>query len=202
VARIAKKSGAYHHGDLRRVLLEAAVRVIDKEGVDALSLNSLAKRAGVSAGAPYHHFESRDQLLAAIAAEGFERLIASMRQHAGSSEQPLDYLRGLGVGYIKFALAHPGHFRVMFRPEVKGQLRAATDAAGTGFGLLIDAIARCQAAKLVGPGDPFKLVLAAWSAVHGAAALWIDGPLAEFVPDGDTVAALVPGTLIEGFERK
>ena len=63
MARIAKKSGAYHHGDLRRVLLETAVKVIDTEGVSALSLQALARRAGVSSGAPYHHFESRAFLL-------------------------------------------------------------------------------------------------------------------------------------------
>src|SRR5258706_1719074 len=116
--RIAKKSGAYHHGDLRRVLLEAAVRVIDSEGLAALSLQALARRAGVSSGAPYHHFENREELLVAIADQGFELLIAEMRRAAAEArDDPAVKLRGLGLGYIRFAVAHRGHFRVMFRPE-------------------------------------------------------------------------------------
>src|SRR5262245_35539090 len=111
MARIAKKSGAYHHGDLRRVLLETAVKVIDAEGLSALSLQALARRAGVSSGAPYHHFESREQLLAAIATQGFELLKAAMRSAASeASDDAAAQLCALGRGYIRFALAHPGHF--------------------------------------------------------------------------------------------
>src|SRR5260221_11351514 len=113
--RVAKKTGTYHHGDLRRALLDAAVRVVEKEGVAALSLLALARKAGVSSGAPYHHFESREQLLIAIADEGFERLVAEMKRGAAEANaDAASQLRGLGLGYIRFALAHRGHSRATF----------------------------------------------------------------------------------------
>ncbi len=197
---MAKKSGAYHHGDLRRVLLDAAVRVVDKDGVAALSLHALARKAGVSSGAPYHHFDSREQLLAAIALDGYELLAAAMKQgageaaaHPGPGETAAQAeLRGLGHGYVRFALAHRGHFRIMFRPELKAQLRHQEHAAvDEGFGMLKAAIARCQEEGSIAAGDPRPLVLLAWAAVHGASTLWIDGPLAEdTLVDGE--AALGP----------
>lgn len=185
MARVAKKSGTYHHGDLRRVLLEAAVHVVDKEGVGALSLQAIARRAGVSSGAPYHHFASREDLLAAIALEGFQLLTAAMREGADQAVpfkgEPagLARLRGLGHGYVRFALGHPGHFRIMFRPEFKAKLREAQEPlVDEGMVMLGEAIALCQAEGSIAQGDAKGLVLLAWSAVHGASTLWIDGPLA------------------------
>ncbi len=211
MGRIAKKSGAYHHGDLRRVLLGAAVRVVEKEGVAALSLHALSQKAGVSSGAPYHHFESREQLLAAIAVEGYELLATAMKLGADEAEASPRagettaeaHLRGLGHGYVRFALEHPGHFRVMFRPELKAQLSVEQHTAGReSFEMLGRAIAQCQEERTIPSGDPNRLVLLAWSAVHGASVLWIDGPLSEeqLVPGGaaelgaaiaDTLAAVL-----------
>jgi AcrR family transcriptional regulator len=195
--RIAKKSGAYHHGDLRRVLLETAVKVIDSEGVSALSLQALARRAGVSSGAPYHHFESREQLLAAIASQGFELLSAAMRgATAEADDDAAAQLCALGRGYIRFALAHPGHFRVMFRAELQAQ-RAPEPAGEDGFEMLRLAVVRCQDDGLAAPGDPMPLILAAWTCVHGAAALWIDGSLRNqtIAADPEAFATLISGTI-------
>jgi len=205
VPRTLKKSGAYHHGDLRRALLEAAVRVVEKDGVAALSLQALARRAGVSSGAPYHHFESREQLLAEIAAEGFERLTAEMRSAAESA--PGDaraQLEALGCGYVRFALAHRGHFRIMFRPELKEQLgQARREEILESFAMLERAVARCQREGAAPAGDPRPLVLLAWSAVHGASALWIDGSLQDqaLVADAHALEAMVSGTLGTLFAR-
>lgn len=184
--RIAKKSGTYHHGDLRRVLIDAAIRVVDKEGVSALSLHALARKAGVSSGAPYHHFESREQLLAAIAWEGYEllksSLVEAVETHRETCGTPTarDYLRQLGVGYIRFALKHTGHFRIMFRPELKALLAEdQRQLVHETFETLGEAIVRGQNEGSVPPGDPKTWVLIAWSVVHGASTLWVDGPLAE-----------------------
>jgi AcrR family transcriptional regulator len=199
--RISKKPGSWHHGDLRRTLVDTAVRVVDKEGVAALSLHALAKKAGVTSGAPYHHFESREQLLAAIAAEGFQRLVAEMRRESeGAGDDPRAHLEGLGRGYVRFALAHRGHFRVMFRPELRGQLgKEEHPEMREAFDLLQRAIARCQAEGLAPPGDARRLVLMAWSAVHGASVLWIDGSLSdeELVSDQEALAATIAGTIVE-----
>ncbi len=204
--RIAKKSGTYHHGDLRRVLLDAAVRTVEKEGVGALSLHAIARKAGVSSGAPYHHFESREQLLAAVAIEGFGLLAETMKRCAEEAEAKLlqsetpalAHLRGLGCGYVRFALAHRGHFRIMFRSELKAQLRKSKHpVVDEAFGMLEQAIERGQLEGRIAAGDPRPLVLLAWSAVHGASVLWIDGPLSAegLVKDADALGPLVSDTL-------
>jgi len=200
VARIAKKSGTYHHGDLRRVLLETALRVIEHDGLAALSLQALTRRAGVSSGAPYHHFENREQLLIAIADQGFELLIAEMRRAADAAgDDAAGRLRGLGLAYVRFALAHRGHFRVMFRPELQAQLANPTQqSGGEGFALLRQAVIRCQNEGLAPGGDPTPLVLVAWSCVHGASALWIDGSLGNkgLIADEEQLALTVSGTIV------
>ncbi|MBL8742173.1 MAG: TetR/AcrR family transcriptional regulator [Myxococcales bacterium] len=213
MARIAKKPGTYHHGDLRRVLLDAAVHVVEKEGVGALSLVAIAKKAGVSSGAPYHHFESREELLSAIAVEGFDLLTAAMKEgaaesaahaHAGESQGEAE-LRGLGRGYMRFALAHRGHFRIMFRPELKGSLSKEKQAvARESFDLLRAGIDRCQREGTLAPGDPKALVLLSWSAIHGAAVLWNDGALSRegLLADGDSLGALMADTLLMALRRE
>jgi AcrR family transcriptional regulator len=205
MARIAKKSGTYHHGDLRRVLLETAVRVIDADGLAALSLHALATRAGVSSGAPYHHFESREQLLLAIADQGFELLTAEMQRAA--DEAPGDAasrLYALGLGYIRFALAHRGHFRVMFRPELQAGLAPSAAPGGGAFNMLEQAVLQCQADGLAPRGDPMPLVLVAWSCVHGASALWIDGSLGNkrLVESEEKLATMISSTIVQLFARR
>jgi AcrR family transcriptional regulator len=206
VPRIAKKAGAYHHGDLRRVLLDAAVRVVEKEGVGALSLHALARKAGVSSGAPYHHFESREQLLAAIAVEGFERLAVALKEAAAEAEALAPagpelaeaHLRGLGYGYVRFALAHRGYFRIMFRSELKAHLSKDQEmVVRNAFGMLVMGIARCQDEGLIPAGDSRRMVLLAWAAVHGASVLWIDGPLSTegLVSDGEELGRAISDTI-------
>ncbi len=201
VPRITKKTGVYHHGDLRRVLLDTAVRVVEKEGVSALTMQALSRRAGVSSAAPYHHFENREQLLAAIALQGFELLAAEMQHSANEvGADAKAHLEGLGRGYVRFALAHRGHFRIMFRPELKTQLSPEQhQAASESFTMLQRAIGRCQTEGLAPPGDPSALVLLAWSAVHGASTLWIDGSLehTEMVKDEETLATMISATVVK-----
>lgn len=198
--RIAKKAGAYHHGNLRSVLLETAARVIEKEGVAAVSLHALTRRAGVSPGAAYHHFASREQLLAALSAEGSALLVTEMRRVVEGLEQdPLAYLEGLGRAYVQFAVAHRGHFRVMFRSELRVHLtkdeRATADEA---LGLLQQAIRRCEQAGFIAPGDVASLTLLAWSTVHGASELWIEGSLVDksLVPDEKTLATTIAAAFV------
>lgn len=199
MVRIAKKSGSYHHGDLRRALLDAAVKVVEKDGVSALTLQTLARKAGVSSGAPYHHFASREQLLAAIAREGLALLVQEMgRASIEAGADARAQLQGLGREYIRFALSHRGHFRVMFRPELR-QLLGKDTSSGLvdGLKMLRECIARCQQQGSVPQGDPEPLVLLAWSAVHGASHLWIDGSLQQecLVESGDALAETVAATL-------
>src|ERR687888_1062469 len=104
----------YHHGDLRRVLLEAAVEAIGQVGPAAVSLRDLARRAGVSHAAPAYHFGDKAGLLTAVAADGFARLAATLREAYQTTGSFLE----VGVAYVRFAVTHRAHFEVMFRPEL------------------------------------------------------------------------------------
>jgi AcrR family transcriptional regulator len=172
----AKRKADYHHGDLRRALIETAVKTIAQHGVAALSLRELAARAGVSPGAPYHHFSNRRELVASIAEEGFTRLEAQLiaaREAAPANSSAR--LEALGLAYVTFAASFPGHFRVMFHGDSKSS--APTEAGLRTFNILRDAVIACQQANEAPRGDPTGLVLVAWSAVHGFATLWVDRAL-------------------------
>ncbi|MEW2315648.1 TetR/AcrR family transcriptional regulator [Streptomyces bauhiniae] len=174
----------YHHGDLRRAVLSAALDVIAADGPGALSLRDLARRAGVSHAAPAHHFKDRTGLLTAIAAEGFGLLADVLREAPG--------LREAGVRYVRFAREHPAHFQVMFSPEL---LRAEDLELTTARALAGDALA--QAVTAVDPGDrgpDARLAgMAAWSLAHGYATLLLghnlDNQMGKQDPE-DTFRAL------------
>src|SRR5947207_2956113 len=102
MATSRRKKAAYHHGDLRAALLRAAGLLLEDEGVAGVLLREVARRAGVSHNAPYRHFAERDALLAALAAEGYERLGKELQSKAGKE---------MGQAYVSFALAHPQRFR-------------------------------------------------------------------------------------------
>lgn len=159
---------SYHHGDLRAVILRAAGELLEKQGIEALSLRDAARRAGVSHNAPYRHFPSKDALLAALAANGFGRFreeLATAEQHAG--------LRGRGEAYIRFALAHPQLFRLMFGAglSIAGDANLS-EQASRAFGGLQKAIA-----AQTGKEAPYAAI-AAWALVHGLSHLLLDQKLA------------------------
>ena len=157
----------YHHGDLPRVLLEAAVEAIAEVGPAALSLRDLARRAGVSHAAPAHHFGDKAGLLTAVATDGFRRLAASL----GETYRATGSFLEVGVAYVRFAVTHRAHFEVMFRPELyrtdDPALVQARDAARS--------MLYPPAADLAGAdGDRLGAAVAAWSLVHGLATLWLN----------------------------
>jgi AcrR family transcriptional regulator len=172
----------YHHGDLPRALVAAAVDLIGEVGPTALSLREVARRAGVSHGAPAHHFGDKAGLLTAVAAQGYDLVAAALTE---ALERTGDF-REVGVAYVRFALDHRAHFEVMFRPE----LYRPDDPA------LVEARERA-AATLYGPttdltGDAGRGVdggIAAWSLVHGFATLWLTGNLDHVVAGDPTDAA-------------
>jgi AcrR family transcriptional regulator len=172
----AKRKADYHHGRLRQALIETAVKTIAEHGIDALSLRELAARAGVSPGAPYHHFPNRSDLLAAIAVEGFTQLEAQLVAARGATpDNSSARLEALGLAYVSFAVSSLGYFRVMFHG---GSTSAGPIEAGLRtFNMLRDAVVACQQAGQAPKGDPTGLVLVAWSAVHGFATLWVDRAL-------------------------
>ena len=103
----------YHHGDLRRALVDAARRLLEAEGPSALSLRAVAREAGVSPAAPYHHFKDKAELLDAVASEGWDILGAQMLEGKSSAEG-LHQLTALGIAYVCFARENPALYRVMY----------------------------------------------------------------------------------------
>jgi AcrR family transcriptional regulator len=178
---IVSKSGTYHHGDLRRALLDASVALLEEVGVGALSLREVARKAEVSHNAPYHHFPDKGTLLAAIAEDGHAELAREMREARLAAATPRARLEASGLAYVRFALRRPSHFRVMCRPELASQERLPqiTRLAASAFDLLVESIKECQASGDAPPGDPMPLVLACWTCVHGLATLWLDGSLSH-----------------------
>jgi AcrR family transcriptional regulator len=147
-------SASYHHGDLRQAVLQEAGELIEKEGVDALSLREVARRAGVSHNAPYRHFPDRDHLLAALVEEGFRMLAEALEKRPR---------REMGEAYVEFALAHPARFRLMFGGRVKLERRDRRAYEG-----LVKSFAD------LGEHAQYAAA-AAWSLVHGLSHLILDG---------------------------
>ena len=173
-----RRKRRYHHGNLRRALLDAALRLVETEGSNALTLRAAARLAGVSQAAPYRHFRNKEALLAAVAEEGFRALAAAMRHAtAASGGSALDDCGRLGAAYIGFATSHPSHFRVMFGREIanRSAYPSLQEAATKTFRTLVEAISNGQRAGLMRSGEPEELALLAWAGVHGISALLVDG---------------------------
>ena len=114
---MTQKRPTYHHGDLRTALIQAADDIIAEGGIEAFSLRAAAQRAGVSPGAPAHHFGSARGLLTEVALLAFERA-GRYLEEVGHSGDPAADIRALSLAFVTFALDHPGHFRLMFRSDL------------------------------------------------------------------------------------
>jgi AcrR family transcriptional regulator len=174
-----KAATPYHHGNLRKTLLEAAVLLIGEVGPRAFTLREVARRAGVSHNAPYRHFASKDDLLVAVAAEGFERLAAVMQAAMVPGQSPRERLELCGCGYVEFALRWPQHLLVMFDlpAEAREDHAIGPQIGEDAFRLLLDCIVAAQQSGDLSAGDPRPLAWTAWALVHGIAKLATGGNL-------------------------
>jgi AcrR family transcriptional regulator len=163
---------------LKESLLAAAVKVLGTKGPRAFTLREAARQAKVSHNAPYRHFRDKDELLAAVAAQGFERLADGMIAAAAPARNPLEALELSGRGYVQFALDWPEHFSAMFdQPLGLGNYPDFAAAGRRAFEVLLGNIVAAQSAGQLPAGDPNALALTAWSMVHGIAKLAIAGSL-------------------------
>ena len=164
----------YHHGELRPALLACARSLLEEDGFEALSLRAVARRAGVSRQAPYHHFADKQALLAAVAAEGFRELAETSRARMRSAAAGRERLNASGIAYVTFAAANPALFQLMFGGGGDG-FRTDPDlmaARAESFAVLTGAME-----ELASPGGapPAHAALKAWALVHGLADLVIRG---------------------------
>lgn len=189
---------SYHHGALRDALLAACLRLIETEGIASVSLRRVAREAGVSSGAPYHHFADRAALLADLATQGFRKLAEQLTAARSAAPSPTAALAAVVQSYVGFAREQPGYFRLMFRPELSQpekhpDTRAAGEAA---FGVLTDAVAACATAGDLPPERAETTTLTLWALGHGLASLWLDGQLDKRgVLLGTTPTALIDSVL-------
>lgn len=159
---------AYHHGNLREALVEAALESLERDGLKGITLRGIAARVGVSHAAPYAHFRDKDALLAAVAAQGFRRLQTRLRESRVSAGSPESSLARMGAAYVDFARAHPALYASMFRrpPESRGARGELDDAAESAWNELRTVIAGTFAEPEV-----HAATVAAWALVHGLASL-------------------------------
>lgn len=163
--------GRYHHGDLKRALVDAALDALAEGGTEAIGLRDLARRVGVSAAAPYRHFRDKPALLQAVAAAGYERFLAAMEAARGDGP-PDAQLAAMAEAYVGFAIANPSLYRLMFSSELgtftDRDLKRAAGAAYAGLAVT---------AARVDPAAPGEAAISAWAFVHGLAMLVLDSQL-------------------------
>jgi AcrR family transcriptional regulator len=203
------KRETYRHGDLRRALLEAGIRLARAGGPTAVVLREATRQVGVAPNAAYRHFADRDALLHAVCAVGQAELALAIEAEwtaSPSSGSPAEiaraHLRAVGTGYLRFARAEPGLFRTAFSVHEDLQKATIPEMAGksgmTPFQLLTRALDEmCEAGVLLAERR-FGAEFLAWSAVHGLSMLLIDGPLRVL---NDEQAEGVGGQLIDMVER-
>ena len=198
---------AYHHGNLRKALVDAGLAILKEKGIDGLTLRMVAQRAGVSASAPYRHFQDATHLLAAIAQQGFLELRRSMEvalQAPGLGD--LSRLERVGMGYVRFGRRFPDHLRLMFSSKIPAEMRPQelTDAGLAAYRILEESVSASMAQSelayesgaaaaleacrvLEKPVDPRLVAMTAWTFIHGFTMLLIDGHLLpmELPPDAE-----------------
>jgi AcrR family transcriptional regulator len=193
-----KPKSRYHHGDLRRALLDEAVRTIAREGAAGLTLREVGSRLGVSRSALYRHFSDRSALLAAVARQGFQRFADDLRQAWNEGPGTRRGFEQMGVAYVRFAVANPSHYRVMFshfRDLCAKDPELQADAAAS-FQVLVQALISLQQSGEIRPDEPLRLAHYVWATVHGIAMLAIDGELGPERSGSAQVSALIDFALL------
>jgi AcrR family transcriptional regulator len=190
----------YHHGDLKQALIFSGMKILKDEGVNALTLRSAARAAGVSHSAPYSHFKDKQALLAAISTMGFndlyDRITSTISEFRNS---PRELLTETGWTYIQFAVSEPNCFKLMFSgiledehsfPEFMGVVQKT-------YHKLVEVVEICQAGKVLHSGPLEESAIAVWSLVHGFVSLYLEQQLPGRVLEKYQLKKLLINTLLQ-----
>jgi AcrR family transcriptional regulator len=204
----ARPAKPYHHGDLRRVLIDAAIQLVGEGGADAVSVREAARRAGVSAGAPFRHFPSRDALMTAVAEDAQRRFRSEIDAALAEApaDDPLARFRCIGLAYLRWAMRNPTHFEIISsrrffdHDKSAGVSRDNADLIGLTERMLADAFARGQLRSV----DLKQVQIAGRALVYGFARMNIDGHFPRWgVADAEAerTAASILDLFIEGIAK-
>lgn len=176
-----KPAKPYHHGDLRRALLDEAVRTIQTYGVEHLTLRTVAERLGVSRSALYRHFADKQALLTSVGTEGFRLFRQAIADAWERNGRGRTGFRAMARAYVQFAAEHPSHYRVMFGGFLESATKdkAFDGEASAAFQVLVDALVEQQNTGAIRRDEPVLMAHFVWALVHGTAMLVIDGQLPE-----------------------
>jgi AcrR family transcriptional regulator len=191
---------AYHHGDLRRALLDRAREVIDDSGIEGVKMSELSKDLGVSVAAPFRHFATREALLVELAHEGADKMLQAMNEAAQKETDPLEAQRAIGVAYVRFAVTDPAYFRLLSRPEIteaSERLRALSASQQELMDPILGRVHQGEVSR-----DIVKRsagMLAAQALTYGLARMIMDGLLGPVSADeAERLAVELTGVLGEG----
>lgn len=198
----------YHHGNLTEALVEAAIALIDERGVAALSVREVAKRAGVSPGAPFRHFSSKTALLTAVAEQAMQRFFDAVTVALADwpQDDPVGALRAMGTAYLAWAIGNPIHFHVISaRDQIDFHGSALLISHNEALRRIMQEwIERARVLGLLRPGlDTQMAMLTCRAFIYGLARIWCDGHLRDWQGDLTAEAALSRGldAIIDGLMR-
>jgi AcrR family transcriptional regulator len=204
-APLTPTRATYHHGHLRRTLLETALKLVAERGPGGFSLREAARAVGVSPAAAYRHFADKPELLAALAAEGHGRMATVMERALARVEAPdprvrsVEALLAIGNAYVEFARKHPSFFRVMFGSRLReaGYQPACAPSGRAPFDILSATLDGLVASGAMPPEARPGAEVVAWSGVHGFSTLLLDGALPFTARQrGDALRILWRGMLL------
>ena len=187
-------SDKYHHGDLKNALIEAGLDILSKEGVQALSLRKVARKAGVSHAAPYAHFADKQALIAAIATEGYARLYQDLAEVAAHyAGDPSQALIEVAWAYVQFAVNHPDHFKVTFSGIVENETDYPeyVEQSKKSLKLVMDLVTDCQEVGLLTAGDSELLAISIWAGIHGFISLLLGNQIPSAVLERFTLREIL-----------
>lgn len=178
---------SYHHGDLPKALIEAASAIIAESGIEGLSVRDVARKVGVSPGAPFRHFPTRDALLAAVAEQAMERLSQAVQAGQLVTDcDPLEQIRMIGHAYIGWALENPTHFVVISQRSAVPLVNGTRDRNDTIRHRMLTLLIKAKASKQLRPdADPETVLLSCRALVYGLIRMLVDGHFPEWCADGD-----------------
>ncbi|WP_295054443.1 TetR/AcrR family transcriptional regulator [Sulfuricurvum sp.] len=177
-----KKTSPYHHGNLKEALLKTALEMIDREGLDAITLRDLTQRLGTSRTAVYRHFASKEVLILGVIEKGYEQLdLLFTPIFQDRTRSVAERFETMGRAYLDFAVEHPNLYRLLFGEKFRREREEICDykneTQANGLYALIGLLLEAQEEGIVARENPMVQAATVWASIHGLASLLIDGHL-------------------------